>query len=382
MKLFHPLLIDLIGRRRDAWGWRTLQPKLDIHAVENVCLLSLANRLGDSIVLSLLVDALAESRPDLPITVCTARAFEAYWASHPAVREVVVLPRSRSIFRSLSKVATQWRIGRRFRDRFDVLISVSGFSRPDHFALVRGMGARTTVGFNKLQYRLFDYSIDERTYGVDCRAIHFKTASVMRLFGIEVSVQGLAAHLPFGSEDERAARRVVDRLRSPGPRLLLNVYGASRNRILSPASAVRCVAEIRRAGFVGPIFVSAPGSRVEEYESALSQTQRCSPVEVIGPHEELGTLFAFVAAMDVVVSTDTAIGHIAAALLKPQVALFSRGGSLPIVWRPLNDRCTSVVSSVNEDVNGIDWDEFGLAFAEVAGVKRHEGRLAPNSGPG
>ena len=374
MKLFHPLLIDLIGLREDAWGWRGAQPTLDIHAVENVCLLSPANRLGDSIVLSLIVDALSTSRPSLPIIVCTAGAFEAYWASHPAVSEVIVLPKSRSIFRSLSKVATQWRIGRRFRDRFDVLISVSGFNRPDHFALVRGMGARTTVGFNKLQYRLFDYSIDERTHGGECQPVHFKTASIMRLFGIEVSVKGLAAHLPFSPEDERAAERIVDRLRSPGPRLLLNAYGKSGTRVLSPASVVRLIEEIRRAGFVGPVFVSVPGERVEEYESALSQQQCRSPLEVVGPQEDLGVLFAFVAAMDVVVSTDTAVGHIAAALSKPQIALFSRAGNLPVVWRPLNDRCVSVVSRVHEDVNGVDWEEFRAAFTAVS-------RLESNARP-
>ena len=359
MEFFKRLMTDRWGRRREDFDWRVYQTPRDLESVESVLVLHLNDKLGDALMISLLVDALAKARPGIPIAVGTTAGYVEYWGHHPRVSEVVVLPCSRKLGRRTGRrVREARRAARTLRGRFDVAVSFEPYAKPDHFALLRGLAPQTIVGFNKHPYRLFDYSLEERRHGVIAESVATRTLRVMRVLGRQVALADLAFHVPFSPEDRLA---VEAGLPLGAPRLLFNVYGGTPYKSLTPASVAQGVAALRAAGHAGPIILSAPEGASETFLRALRTAGLERDVSAINPMRDHSALFALVASVDAVVSPDTAVGHVAAALDKPQIVLFAEGGTVPIAWRPLSDRCESVVSTTGRDVNDLDWEAFAAA---------------------
>ena len=353
------LLIDLLGRRDDSLDWRGNRPPLDLGAVESVCILHHNHKAGDAILLSLMVDALARARPGLRILVGSSASFAPYWRTHPDVAEVIAFDAGNR--RSgPARLLHELRAARRWRDRLDVVLSFHSFARVEHFALLRALRPRTIVGFNKDAYRLFDYSLEEHRYGVDLAPVAAKATSVMRLFGRDTDLGDLRPHLPYGPEETREAEAALSVLSPKGPRILLNAYGSGREKLLTPPTIREMVLALRRASPEGSILVSVPSGLEPEYRRALAERPG-EPTAVIGPLGGLSALCALVAAVDAVVSPDTAVGHIAAAMGKAQICLFARRGNIPTIWRPLNPRCAVLVTTRANDVNAYDRREFEVA---------------------
>ena len=195
----------------------------------------------------------------------------------------------------------------RWRRRLDVIVSFQPFARLEHFALLRCLRPRILIGFNKDVYRLFDYSLEEHRQGVDLMPVAARARSVMRVFGLEVDPETLRPHVPFGPADEALAQEALSGLSVPGPRLLLNAYGAAASKRLSPMSVRRIVEAARGSGHRGPIYVSVPRGKAGDYEAALGEVSG-QGAKIVGPLDGLAPLCALVAAMDVVVSPDTAVG--------------------------------------------------------------------------
>ena len=351
MRILNALMVDLLGRRKDDFNWRRRTDVEPLEEVRNVLVLHLSDKIGDAVVYSRLVDALVRARPRLPVAVGTTARFASYWRSHPGVADVVVLPPSQG-----KGIVRAYRAGRRYRSRFDVVVSFDSFALPDHFALLRGLRPRVLVGFNKHSYRLFDHSLEEGRHGVYARQVASRIESVMGVFGVDAHAEDLDAHAPFGPEDEAKAQAVLDRLAQPGPRVLVHTYGAGKGRVLTTEAIADVVEALRKAGFDGPTFVGVPeGFRSDFGEGTV-------PVE---PLPDLTNLFALVAKMDAVVATDTSVGHIAAALGKPQIALFTAEPNLATAWRPLNERCVVVRSRSPISVSEIDPKALGRAVGEL-----------------
>ena len=366
MGAFKNLLIDTLGRRKDNFDWRSTQPPLDLGAIENVCVLHHNVKNGDAILISMLVDALAKARPDLPIYVAAPSAFSAYWSSHPAVYRV--LPLDIRFGPHLFRAFKAWFVASSWRRRIGIGVAVSfhPFARLEQFALLRSMKARATIGFNKDIYRLFDYSLEEHRHGVDLSPIATRTRSVLKLFGRDIALDELRPHLPFGPSDEALARETLSALPLDGSKVLVNAYGAGKEKRLTPASIKRIVEAIRHSGHDGAVYVSVPRGSEAQYEAALKGERRSAMTKVMGPQGGgLAALCALVSAVDVVISPDTAVGHIAAAFRKPQVSLFARRGSVPVIWKPLNERCIALVPPVGENVNDVDWCEVERAIRSV-----------------
>ena len=357
------LLVDHWGRRKDNFDWRVRQGPLDLNAVKSVLILHLNSKLGDSLVISLLVDAFARERPDLAIDVGTTSEYVEYWRRHPNVRAVETFPGSKRLMRRMGRRISEARkAGISSKGRYDVVVSFEPYASPDHFALLRALAAPVVIGFNKLPYRLFTYSLEERRHTVPLSAssVAMRTARVLEVFDREIDIRELAFHAPFYEEDERAVRSLVE-TSVPGPKLLFNTYGASHEKRLSPASIAKAVREIRRAGHAGPIFLSVPPRQEGVTMNSLQKEGLETGVSTIKPVADFFKLFALVSAVDWVVSPDTAVGHIAAAFGKPQVCLFARQGTIPVAWKPFSDRCESVVSTSGKNVNDLQWDAFGTA---------------------
>ena len=355
MKLLKRILVDAWGRRDDDFNWRKDQAPLDPAGVTSVLMLHLNGKLGDAIIDSLLIDALARTHPEIPVSVGTTKEYEAYWRAHLHVREVAIFPPSKGRS-ALARIGPARRAGRRWRGRFDVVVSFESFAQPDHFALLRALRPRVLIGFHKNRFRLFDYSLDEGRHGVLARSIFAKIAAIMRVFGEKVEPESLRFHVPFKESD---AERIESRLTMPGPRVYLHTHGSGPNKTLGPDKVREIVHTLREAGFGGGVWVGVPAGRETAYGDQPD-------VAVVPPFPDAFALFAFLDRMDLIVAPDTSIGHIAAALGKPQIVMFAGETNVPRVWKPLNARCAVLVAPKGDSVEGID----PAAFAEAARTAR------------
>ena len=214
--------------------------------------------------------------------------------------------------------------------------------------------------------RLFNYSLEEHRYGVDLAPVAAKACSVMRLFGHDVDVAELRSHLPRDASDDAKATDTLAPLEGTGARVLFNAYGAGAEKRLTPESVRTIVHALRMADNDGPILVSVPARQEPVYRTALDDSG-FQGVTVTGPQGDLSGLCALVVAVDAVVSPDTAVGHIAACLGKPQICLFARGGNIPTIWRPLNPRSVVLVPIRANDVNAFDPEELLCAAKTLHG---------------
>ncbi len=377
MEFYKRFLVDRWGRRRDDFDWRVYQTTLDLQSIGSVLVLQLNDKLGDALMISLLVDALAKARPDLTIAVGTTPSLVEYWRRNPRVKEVAALSCSRKLGRRMGRrIRDAKRTAEPLRGRFDVVVSFEPYAVVDHFALIKALAAKVNVGFNKHPFRLFTYALEERRHGVAAMPVAERTARVMEVFGQKVDCRSLEFSVPVEPEDEKAAQSVLDRLPGGGPRLLFNVYGHGPEKHLTPDSVVHAVRVLRKVGHEGSIVLSVPAGRDAAYLDALREAHLAAGVTTIPPMADIFKLFALVEKMDVVVSPDTAIGHIAAAFHKPQVAIFAEHGTIPIAWKPYNARCQSVLSTSGKNINDLDWNEFTAAVCEALG---DAGETAPFS---
>ena len=375
MDIYKRFLVDRWGRRKDDFDWRVFQTTTDLRSVDGILVLHLNDRLGDALVISMLVDALARARPDLRIAVGTTEPYAEYWRRDPRVGEVAILPCSRKLGRRMGRRIREARRGAQpWRGRFDVVVSFEPYALPDHFALIRTLRAKINIGFNKHVYRLFTYALDERRHGVVATPIAERTARVMEVFGETVDCRNLDVSVPYGPDDEAAARAVVERLATPGARLLLNTYGFGPEKHLTPAAVARAVRVVRQMGHAGPIYLSVPPGEAGSFEATLREAGSWGGVVAIAPMADVFKLFALVARMDVVISPDTAVGHVAAAFRKPQIAIFAQWGSIPVAWKPYNARCRALVSTTGLSVDDLDWEGFTSA---VCGTLAESGESPP-----
>ena len=361
MKRLKRFLVDAWGGRDDDFNWRKDQGPLDPSQVRSVLLLHLNEKLGDAVIDSLLVDAFWQTHPEIAVFVGTTLSYERYWRAHPHVADVALFPPSKGRS-ALGRIVPARRAARAWRGRFDVVVSFESFAQPDHFALLRALAPRWIVGFHKNRFRLFDYSLDEGRHGVMARPIFSKIASVMRVFGGEIAPESLGFHTPFGAEDELRIEPILARLPGTGMRVYLHAHGTGEAKRLSPGKVLELVEELRAQDESLRIWVGVPEDRGGDYESALSGKAN---VTVLPPLPDAFALFAFVGRMDLVVAPDTSVGHIAAALRKPQIVLFAGETNVPRVWKPLNDRCAVLVAPPGEPVEAIARDAFAVAVREA-----------------
>ena len=356
MSLLKNLLVDRLGRRDDTFGWRVLETALPADEVRTLCVLHTDAKLGDAIVNSLLVDGLQKARPKIEVTVGTTAGFEAYWRAHPGVRNVLVLPDRDRLGNPLAKLRDSRAAAAPWKGRFDALVSFDSYAFFDTFALINALEPKRAIGFNKQAYRLFDVSLDDGRHGLQRSHISGRVEWTLRALGIELPLSDLRVHLPFGEAEAAEAADVVERAAKPGPRLLLNVYGASPDRTLTPATAAEV---LRTLDWSGPVFLSVPAGRQAEFAAVAADAV------VVPPLSGFAALFALVARMDAVVSPDTGVVHIAAGLDKPQLSLFRDRTYNPIVWRPMGERAEVVLSTTGENVNDLDRPALAAAAARL-----------------
>jgi ADP-heptose:LPS heptosyltransferase len=278
--------------------------------------------LGDLVLETPAIRALHDWRPDLRISVLAEERFAAVFEGNPAVHEVIY-PRG--------LVDTTRELRRR---RFPVVFNQHG--GPTSALLTGGSGAEWRVGWKGYQYSfLYNVRVPDAREFYAREAVHTAEHRISQLFYTGLPRRILPASELYPQPD--AARAVAATLAEKG------IEPEAAYAVLQPAA--------RTAGMRWPLSKFAAVARwlwktqgimsvvnlaARDVEMATVAKREFEGLAVIPPSMDVRQLIALMAGAQLFVGNDSGPAHIASALDRPCVVIFSETD--PEQWGPRNAR--------------------------------------------
>jgi ADP-heptose:LPS heptosyltransferase len=272
------------------------------------------DRIGDMIMATALIRAIARSQPTIQLDVLASRSNAVVLTGNPHVRRVMIFDRKR--LSSFVETARQLR-----RERYDAVID-GMVLQPSvtMLVLMLATGARYRIGIGG-RANDFIYTLPVAAAAPDAHQI-LQSAATATPFGVSVERTDWRPELFVSAEEGAQAEEVWGASSGGRPRILVNI-AASEARRRWPSD--RVVAAIHAARDVAPrgvVLVMAPPAELEEAERIAHDAGARAVVP------GLRDAFALVATADVVFTPDTSIAHAASAFAKPSVVMMIGGSGI------------------------------------------------------
>ena len=152
------------------------------------------------------------------------------------------------------------------------------------------------------------------------------------------------------------------------PYILVNLFAADSERNIEQEAGVRLLRKLNAAMPDAALRVLCSAASVER---ARAVVDAAGIGEIVNCEGELAHLFGVCRFADAVVSTDTAVVHIAGAFNTPVVGIYQNDGVKPLQWGPCGTATAVVLSASAQDVHGFDVDEV---VGHVLALRRSAGR--------
>ncbi len=228
-------------------------------------------------------------------------------------------------------------------ERFDLALQMHGSGSIVNPLIVL-LGARMNAGF----YLPGEYCPDPEHFMVYPEGIPeiWRHLKLMEFLG--VPLQGDELEFPLNNEDEQALRAVTAaRDLRPGEYVCVHPGSRATNRRWSPHQFAAVADALAARG----LRVVLTGSAAEKEITRAVTDAMCSPVLDLTGQTNLGALAVLLRDARLLVSNDTGVSHVAAALHVPSVVIF--GASDPKRWAPLNSRRHRVVDGKLSDPRSV-----------------------------
>lgn len=281
-------------------------------------LLVRTDKIGDAIVSTPVLQALRQHYPDARIDVVLGRRNRAVGPLLPFKDRVLVaergVPNMLSLIRKLRA------------ERYDLAIDMLPSDSVTAAVTTAVSGATMKIGFEDSASAFYNAAVahpDELEHHVP------RLLRLLTPMGIVVTSDQARPSLALPAASQEGARAVLAdwRVSLRAPLALINISGSSPRKFWGVENFVALAREMARWNVeVG--LLSSPADRV-----VLQQIAAAAGVRSIPPMPRLEDFAALLSFADLVVSPDTSIVHIAAALGKPVVTLTGQG-DLATEWTP------------------------------------------------
>jgi ADP-heptose:LPS heptosyltransferase len=327
-------LLDALAQRDDRCYWRQSHTGMPLKQRAHVCLWQPDGKLGDAVMLTGFVQGLLRQRPDVRLSMVCTPALTGYWQGIPGLAAVIVQhPAAANMVSAL--------IGQ--VGAVDILVSLENFLSLDTVKFLRQLRPEVAAGFSVASYRLFDIAMSDFTYAFPRRHITERFTLMAQLMGLpEPVLPSMLAKLAH----EHSTTRV--KLTAHPQRVFLNAMGAARHRTFTRASVQRILGAVRNKCPDAPVLLSVPPDERDVWTAQLAgQTQ----VTLCPPALSTWELIALVACCPVVITPDTALGHIGAATGARVAVFYADTHYNPVVWCPQAAQRMLVLPHTAGDVN-------------------------------
>jgi ADP-heptose:LPS heptosyltransferase len=348
IRAFTLRLLGLLSRRRNGGSAKV---SADFGTAPKILLLR-HDRIGDVLATTPTISKLLQRFPNARVDMLFGEKNAAVASLIPGIHTRWVLPRSPialiSVLRSIRAI------------RYDAVVNLlSGRSASGDLlvAVTRG-GFR--IGYSNDNEALYDCAVARPD-----RTMHIvrETTLLLEPFGIE------PAHVPPSSSEEflridisndqlRWAQGVIDslHLEEQGPLVIVNISTRGDERFLGSEKYSELLSLLMRLG-VHPVVCAAPGDQQRQEEIASSSGAQGLPIT-----PRLGDFCALLGYADYVITPDTSVVHLAAALRRPTVMLATSASNAE-GWYPWGVGYEVVVGSGG--IPTIEVDEIVNAFVRL-----------------
>lgn len=311
------LLLDWLAERDDRYYWRQAMGSAKPAHGATFCLWQPDGKLGDSVIHTALVHSLAMHRPDMKIVIVCAPGLVGFWQRIPGVHAVIGAANAKDAAQHLQGAHL----------RIDVLVSLEAFLSLDTVRFIRTVRPATCIGLNTGRYRVFTHAIADNTYDHPRRHVTQRLRHLCELLEVpHVAASGL----PSVALDGRTARVTLP---EGIPHVFLNVYGAGAQKAFNDDTVSWLIQQIRACQAQAHILLNVPTHERARFQ-AHAAAAPANKVSLTPESMDLWELIALMRQCAAVVTPDTGIGHIAAALQQPLMVFFEDTHYTPVVWAP------------------------------------------------
>lgn len=281
--------------------------------------------LGDVLLTTPALRALKASFPSAALHVAVDDVLAALLQRNPHIDRLWLLPRRRPRRRDWWRLA--WRLA---RQRFDLVIDLHGSPRTALLSWI--VGRRHRVGYAlRWRGRLYNLRIPRDSDRRGRRALQYAARVNLDIVarcgaGAALTDDAALQYFPDASVDARMAA-TLERDCPGRPRVGLAVAGTWQAKTY-PVDAWAQVAERLTTAGCHVLLLWGPGERVTA--EAVQRAMRAPAV--LAPPTDLDELAALVAGLDLVVSNDSGVKHLAVARGTPTLTVF--GPTNPVAWMP------------------------------------------------
>lgn len=322
----------LLRRRRDGGPFNP-------NEISNIGLFQWDDKLGDTLMATRFVNAVKTARPEIELTFITGPIGEAMLRDFSAIDNIEVCRRKDWV--------TAGRLGKIDKD-FDLVMDLTtNMSAVRLFALKR-LNAFHYMGYEQHDHEFFDVQVAKE-------ARHFADRYLAAAEAIVGPVSAPAYFLPESESATATVERFLADIPANRTRVLINLFAGGKHRSFSSNEAevlLRWWLNLRPDCFLMLLSVPGKGKELDELTRRIGSADACpTPTP---PSVDLTV--ALTRAADVVFSPDTATVHIAAALEKPLIAVFTAKERNLAEWGPHYPAARIVLTQPSQN----RYDEVGI----------------------
>lgn len=299
-------------------------------------------KLGDAVLMTGLVESL--SRAGFLIYVTASRSNLAFWQADSRLAGVVEVPKT-GLLGKLAAIAKLRRVSADYLFSWDLHRSSTGT------LLARLSGARRKVGFWPEGHGVFDVILE---FDPACEHITRKYQRAAELIGI-------ARLLPVPCLGFPVVANELDAYAGYSKRVFVNFFGATQDRSFT-AEVIPTVLERLSHEFPSCAFLVC---HMEHQPWVMNSTVGFDNIDAIRTDANWKDLYSAIQACDAVITVDTSIAHIAAAMRKPLLEIFCMDSPSLVRFRPVGESVVIVESASPEVISKIDLDELVSALREL-----------------
>ena len=289
---FRSIKFALINRR---YRHKAVRAPFNPQSVKHLLLLRLDDKIGDMVVTTGCAQALAAK--GYRVSVLTGPVCKQILAGADYLEKVhLYKPR-------MSLAALQ-------AERFDAVIDFDDVNTYERFKLLSELNVGCVIGYNKEQYKLFDHSI---AFLDATKHISARYQQLLNLFGIAVD------HYTYHVAGDAQEREKVAQLLANEPAqtcfVAINPFTGSGDKDFSREQVASIVEHLKALPYLTRAVIIGQSAKVSQLNIDNALFLRDSTIN---------SAVEIVRRVDLVITPDTSIVHIARALDKPLIAVYNQ----------------------------------------------------------
>ncbi len=311
--------------------------ELDISRVKKIIFLMYRDKIGDSLVNTIMYKALKTSYPEIEITVLTGKAGKAVLNNNPDVDKIVLWENKKNIKNIFTLNALK-------EEKYDLMINLDDFNFFKSLFIVNKINAALNIGFNKEEYKLYDISIEWKK-----EIYHESDKCIEVLKRAGITEEKLNYFFYLKEEEIEKGKEFWEN--KSGLKIVINFYGASKHRSFTLNKAVDILEKLKKMQFDYSVGIVFPPNKKNEVSNIVKNAGNID-VNIVENIKTIRESAAIVKGADILITPETSLVHIASAFDIPQIAIY-RDKTTKEIWAPLYDNYKMIVTN-KRDINKID----------------------------